>query len=475
MTNNKHLASSNYRFDQITLLIVLFNIIALFYIFNISHYSRLLGDDLGINSDVKKFSSIQYVSYVYNTWTGRFSGVFVQYYFFMFYNFFNSILPNVFFLYMIGLFSIFKFLKLFLFDFHKYQVVNFSLLIINILILSSLEIYTIFWVTTHVYYFNVFILFLLFSLIFKSNNSKIEICFIVLLSFYIGGIGEHISPIYILFIFFLLFFFKRFEKKVIFNFILSLIFCFIAFFILLNAPGNLIRIDNSVLFSLNSFFPNLIFVILKMLIFVSFKSIYFLVLYYIFYFVGVCSKKYDFQEFNSWFLLTNFKFRNRLFIFCFFLFFFILVQLPAVLLISNSLPRWSSIHLNFMIILFIMYFSFNHGYWDLKNNRFYYLSAKTLLVLLIYTVSFFYIKEQKIVKLFSQQYDNNSIFMIENYCYTKYNSIFYEILNFSLGEDNFRSLLTFANESIFVPNSLNVDDKSKYFDFFLYRSPFYCR
>ena len=463
------------RIYQISFLIFVLNIIVLVYIFGISFHSRLLGDDLVINSDIKKFTSFQYVSHVYNTWTGRFTAVFIQYYFFSLYNQFNSVLLNVFILYFFGFFTIFKFLKFFFPFLSQFYILNFSFFILNILILSSLEIYTIFWVTTHVYYFNIFILFLLFSLIFKTIRNKLDLFLIILLSFYIGGIGEHISPIYFIFILYL-FYSRLFSRNIKNNLILSLFFCTLSFLILLLAPGNLVRISYSLPSNSVSLFQNSIFVILKMIVFVSFKSFYFLVLFFVFYFLGYFVKKKDILLLDLGIFPINFNFKNRLITILVFILVFILIQLPAVFAISNSLPRWSSLHLNFMIILFVIYYSFNSGYYSVfKYHKFKFLITKVFLIFLIFIVSYFFYKEYYIVKTFSYKYDNKLILLNNmDSCITKYNSIFSDVLEVSIGKNNIDELQIFLNDVIFVPKTINSSNENKYFDFFLYRSPFYC-
>jgi hypothetical protein len=464
------------RIEQISLLIFILNIFALSYIFGISFHSRLLGDDLVINSDIEKFNSLQYVSHVYNTWTGRFTAVFVQYYFFLLYNQFNSVFINVVLLYLFGWFSICRFLNLFISDILQFQVFNISFFILNVLILSSLEIYTIFWVTSQVYYFNVFVLFFLFSFIFKANISKIELFLIIVFSFYVGGIGEHISPLYFVFLLYLLVF-KSFSRYINTNLVLSLCFGFLSFIILLLAPGNLVRISYSTPSSSVSLIQNSLFVILKMIVFVSFKSFYFLVLFCVFHFLGSYVKKENVLSLNIWIFPTNFNFKNKFNAFFVFFLFFVLTQLPAVFVISNSLPRWSSIHLNFIIILFTIYFSFNSGYYSNFNHyKFGFLLTKVLLVFLILTISYFFYNEYSIVKVFSYNYDINILFLDNlNSCHTKYNSIFSEALEMLIGKDRVEELLIYLHNIVYVPNTINVSNENKYFDFFLFRSPFYCQ
>ena len=448
------------------------NLISVTYLLNLSFYSRLIGDDIILNSSIKVLNPFEYVNYVYNTWTGRFTAVFMQYFIFLIYNLFHSVLLNLILLLLIGYFSIYKFLHLFFKNFSKYQISNISFFVLNILILSSFEIYTIFWVTTQIYYFNIFIFFFLFSYILKIEESNFDNFFIILLSFYIGGIGEHISSVYL---FALMISLSKntipenIKTKIKISFIISLI----SFIILLMAPGNFIRNSYSINSSFNDLFQNSQFVILKMLIFVLFKSIYFLVLFFVFYNFGIYSKKNIFIN-NNWIIPVNFNLTYKYNIIILFIIFFIIVQLPAIIFISNSLPRWSSIHLNLIIILFIIFFSFNYGYNSvIKHNILITAISKFILIILITTVSYFYYYEYKIVKTFAYNYDKNISTNNKLFYNTKYKSIFYTTLETVLGKNKVNEVLLLINHKIVVPKSINISDKNKYLDFFLYRSPFY--
>lgn len=459
-------------FQKLNILILILNLVSLTYLLNLSFYSRLIGDDIILNSNIKVLNPFEYVNYVYNTWTGRFTAVFMQYFIFSIYNLFHSVLLNLILLLLIGYFSIYKFFNLFFKNFSKYQISNISFFVLNILILSSFEIYTIFWVTTQIYYFNIFIFFFLISYILKIEETNFDNFFIILLSFYIGGIGEHISSVYL---FALLISLskntipEKIKTKIKISFIISLI----SFIILLLAPGNFIRNSYSINSSFNDLFQNSQFVILKMLIFVLFKSIYFLVLFFVFYNFGIYSKKNIFMT-NNWIFAVNFNLTYKFKIIFLFIIFFIIVQLPAIIFISNSLPRWSSIHLNLIIILFIFFFSFNYGYNSvLKQNILISTISKFFLIILITTVSYFYYYEYKIVKTFAYNYDKNIYTNNKSFYNTKYNSIFYTTLEIILGKNKVNEVLFFINHKIVVPKSINISDKNKYLDFFLYRSPFY--
>ncbi len=459
-------------FQRLNILILILNLITLLYLLNLSFYSRLIGDDNVLNSNIKVLNPFEYVNYVYNTWTGRFTAVFIQYFIFSIYNLFHSVLLNLILLLLIGILSIYKFLNLFFKNLGKLKLFNISFFVLNILILSSFEIYTIFWITTQIYYFNIFVFFFLFSFIFKIESSNLDIFYIIILSFYIGGVGEHISSVYLFALLFTLSK-NKLPNNVKTNLKISFTISLISFIILLIAPGNFIRNSYSLNSSYNDLFQNTLFVILKMIIFVLFKSLYFLVLYFVFYIIGNYSKN-NVDILSNWIIPIKFNFIFKLNFIILFILFFILVQIPAIIFISNSLPRWSSIHLNLIIILFIIYFSFNCGYNSiLKPNNLFLTFSKFMLIILFATVFYFYYNEYKIVRTFAYNYDKNIAINDKSFYSTKYKSIFYTTLETLFGKDNVDNFLYLINSKIVVPESINISNKNKYLDYFLYRSPFY--
>lgn len=258
MHNNKHIFQINNK--TIFLLFVL-NILFVIYFFSLAFYNRLSQDDFLFLKSVKESGCIHLVKWAYLFQSGRFS----HYLYISIIFWFIEKTGQLFFIpvlvWLIN-FSILQYGLKKLLNLDNLLLLNLSALFINIFIITNFEFTAFYWICATFYYIQPVLIFLLFIYVNQKTITKFHSILLIIIALVISGSSEIFIPFCLLF---LLLNYGYYFLNNNYNFnltisdnrvkrlIISFLIIFIGFVILLIAPGNYIRAQESIFQHPNNF------------------------------------------------------------------------------------------------------------------------------------------------------------------------------------------------------------------------------
>jgi hypothetical protein len=245
MTTNEHNLKSRFTILLFwTTAITAFSFLTMVELFN-----RLTLDDLLYANLLKDKSIWHLIMEMYNGWSGRFMAFFFNGIQMKSNTLFHSLIPFSIFLYLVNIFLISKSLNNF-FKIDIRRCILFSIIFFQLYVYSMLNISSYFWMCTKFYTFLICLtLFALSDLICNKKESIFNYIILFISFAFLGCSYEIFAPIILLFIGLSLlykFVTLKYDIKQLFARNHKLVFSFFAgtffFFIMLIAPGNLVRL-----------------------------------------------------------------------------------------------------------------------------------------------------------------------------------------------------------------------------------------
>jgi hypothetical protein len=240
----------NSKLNKYWKLLLAADIAYLLYVVMLSWMNAPVADDWTFFNALDDKGIFAFQKEMYMTWEGRFSSFFVITLYYAIYKFTNSMIVINMFVYIVGVYSFYLLIKHYLPQFDKAKKMIMSFFAMNIVLVSSMSFYSFFWLCSSSYYLFAFLTIIVFYLIVEKKKAIISYVLIAILSILIGGSAEHYAPMVMLFggIYWLyLMRNKTDENRHIRNKLLcSLNIMFVSFIIMLEAPGNYVRMAASV-------------------------------------------------------------------------------------------------------------------------------------------------------------------------------------------------------------------------------------
>lgn len=382
----------------ITILFLVANLIALWYLLGLGYFNSFLWDDYNYFRIVQQNGVFRFVHEMYYNAAGRYGGFFLSGILFSIIDITSYLISANIFTLIVGYSSIYFVCGLFSPNLPKLSRVMFSITFVHLFILSLYEISTFYWICAMPYILLIFATVFLYYFVFRNSTSKFycfDLVIVFILSLIIGGSTEVYAPIVIILtsVFWLIYFVRHkvfFNRKIV-KISLSVIILLIGFVLMIFAPSNQLRMNYEA--EIRGVHPvglDLIFVSFKAMISLFFINVpklgYYLAVMPLTFYVGTLNKQslgiiVSNKRFNMHVLLITFLFIALLFI----------GLMPGAYALNGfTVPRALS-HYPFLFMLYFGYLGFLFGLKS-KNKIF---SANFLLfsVLFISLVSLFRIYE----------------------------------------------------------------------------------
>jgi hypothetical protein len=400
--------------------ILLVNILILVYFIILAYYNRLATDDNTFSIIVKENGIVGFVDQMYSSWQGRFTGFFALGFFYKLFHLTESLFYGTVILSGLGIFSILRLFKTLLPDLRNGEALNIAFLFFNILVLSAFDFHTFFWLCATIYYLVTFALILLLTELISKKRNFISYFLIAFFSFYIGGAAEHIGSVFIVIaglVALYIYYQNKFKASTFYQttfqkLLVSILFTAIAFLILFAAPGNESRKIYFEQPSVLMFFPYSIIVFVKLLIFITIKSYYFLFLFPIAFLLGNSYQKllnHDNTYHADVFQKISIKWLTLILLAILYL-----SVLPGVYAISDIFPVRAGVHISFLVLLYVGIIGFVFGLRSKKTpSRKVFVQALGALSILAFLVISFIIRETPRVKKYAESDKKRIEFLIQ--------------------------------------------------------------
>ncbi len=416
---NENLSQHVY-WKRISFIVMIVNILILGYLLILAYYNRLATDDNTFSMIIRENGIVGFVDQMYNSWQGRFTGFFVLGFFYKLFHLTESLFYGTVILSGLGIFSIFRLFKTLLPDLRNGEAFNIAFLFFNILVLSAFDFHTFFWLCATIYYLATFALIMLLTELISKKRSLASYFLVALFSFYVGGAAEHIGSVFIIIagIYMLYIYYQNEFKASTFyqttfqKLLISILFTSIAFLILFVAPGNESRKIYFEQPSVLMFFPYSIIVFVKLLIFITIKSYYFLFLFPIAFLLGNSYQKllnHDNSYHADVFQKISIKWLTLILLAILYL-----SVLPGVYAISDIFPVRAGVHISFLVLLYVGIIGFVFGLRSKKTpSKKVFVQSLGALSILAFLVISFIIRETPRVKKYAESDKNRVDFLIQ--------------------------------------------------------------
>lgn len=380
-------------------LILTLNVIWLIYYIYLAYFNTLSQDDFVFMKTIKESGILYYTKEMYLYQTGRFSGVFLNSIFFYIILLTNQIIFVPIFYWLFNFVVIYYVLKSYK-VFNTFLSVNYSILFVNIFILTNFEFTAFYWISASSYFIQPPLFLLIIHIVNLNKTIWFQDLILMLSSIFVSGTSETIVPLFIILLSFnLLFYFdqykrnysllikdSRFKKILIVAFLLT-----IGLIIVIVAPGNYKRfsMNEEGVFTQAKTFSEFLFVSYKSFIYffvlVLFKMPYYIILILISFLSSL-----TFKASNNKII---FKFKYLLFSWIVYFSLIYLSVLPASYLMSDFGMYRIYTNCVFLTILFLIFQGFYIGtalksYSELyKFDRLLFINLIILFVPMLYNIS----------------------------------------------------------------------------------------
>lgn len=350
--------------------LIIINLLFLVYYSYLSYYNRLHYDDYNFLWLVRDKSVAEFASHVYIYLSGRF----VAYTYIYIYTKFMLLTSNYFILpiinWLIGVALLSSIFISFFKNLSKFLIINISCLLFNVFVLTNIDFPIVFWLCA-MSYLLIPVLFLYLLKLIYGESSIANKLLIVFFSVFVGGGLEIFTPVALTLLFCLgLYqlkvsgnsFIHEFKtNKLVQNIILSGLVMFFSFLIVVAAPGNYVRMNDTEFMTgqvHSSFFVLLLKSIAMFYYQLSFYLPYYSVLILLFAFLGLNIKS---TTFNLSYL------KLLLYSIAVYLIVLLLTVIPNVLLTHGFGIQRTYTQLVFFTILFLSFNALIFGCFFIKN------------------------------------------------------------------------------------------------------------
>ncbi len=346
--------------------LILLAVITTSYLLVLGYYNSFLLDDYAFIAKVRQQGIFGFISHMYLTWQGRFGAFFLSGLNYKIFENSNLIFMAIFHL-LLGYITLFLSLKSILPKLNLFLKWLLAVVITNLMIFGQLAFHIFYWGCTSWYISVNYLLVLSLLMIFSKSYQKtytypIFILFLIL----VGSFAETYSPLVIMCLgtVWLYSFYKKdwLSKASKTRLFVALIVLSVSFILLLIAPGNKVRIQES-----GGQLPTLDFIFIRktvslfpdFLFFILSKIHYLLLLFPVFVPVGFKYKKINSD--NSF--IQNLKFRHFILSLLGLFIFLYISEIPGVYALKDSLaPMRSFSFLPFVLAFFFAFWGFTVGY-----------------------------------------------------------------------------------------------------------------